>query len=1328
MNGLGVVAFFSLFFLGGLVVLAVAALVVAVRANARAVSAEAEATRLAEEVGRLAVLVRRSTSPAVTPVKAPPPERAEAVPVVEAAPVEREVAPPPPAPVVAEAPAAPPVELAPPGPAAQPLVVPEEVVAAGPSLEERIGVTWVTRIGAAATVLGAAYFFKVAVERGWLGPWGRVLLAMLAGVGLIVAAERIRVRTDRRYVQALLGVGLALLYVASYAAYGFYRLVPLGVAFLGLAVVALFGGALAYRHRAEPVLFISLVAALANPVLLATGDDRSLALFAYLLVVTSAALAVSLARGFRVVPWVALAGSAVLYLDWHDEFYVDTAPVADEVTGERLGATAGPYWPMSARMVPLAAVAAFTAQWLAFGHLLRRRSASGQVTLAALIGGLLVFHGGVASLLSDRPIVLAAAMALGGSIAIAALRAPEERRWLAVPLAASFLVLAAQGQLTTSEAAPALLVAAVWIGLYLAPFAGAARAAADDRSTRVARAVLSVASAAVAVLAAIWLLPEHAVGFALAMVVVAAASAALAAVSRSGALPTLPAAASVLFLVVAAAPKPALGAGFLAFASLAAAIYLAAAAHAMLLRRDVSPAVALLGGGAAIGYVAVVISATATSAYGLRAILAALAGVAAFAVGALVLRRVPDGRNAATVLLTAGLALVTLAVGLAFSGVTITVAWSAMALVVVIVALRERDTRFVAAGVVLFGVALVRLLSVDVAEPQHAAARFIATSGAEGAFRAAPFLNPRSLGLAATGIALLLAARAVARRRDEVQGLDGLGAGFAGLGYTLLIALAITEATGLVTRLPAIPAGLAPEAFRVALAEASRAVAEQAARRAAAATLTLGLAGAALLAAGFAAKSLFHRWAGLLVLAVAIAKLGLWDIWSLPTALRVVVLLGLGALLLTVGFLYARFGRRLIGLLKVGGGLLLVTLAAPASAEVEASRYRHECVAAGVPAGIIRFEVTPALYRAAHDPGAFADLRILVEGREAPWTVRDVPAQVPVVRNPVGMFDPVVFPDGGSRADFEVGEGPMHAALELALHSAANYMRAVTVEVSDDRRTWGRIASSTVFRVRVGDATTSESMVRYPPSRSRWVRVSIAPVSGEQAVEIKGARIVGAGEARLPIGVVELGPPVRTAARTGRRSVFASGTGESGVPLIALLAEVADPRFERHVAVEGANADGVFVPVGSGVLLRAGRAENLRLPAHGTWARWRLVVDDGDDPPLEICSLRGEYRLQEVLFEAPVGGSARLLVGAARAVKPRYDLGATFARFPAEQAGSVIFGAPRANPDFRAGADAAPPRGWSERYRTAIGAAVLILLVGLGVAAARLLRSSAPAS
>src|SRR5579871_6047633 len=181
--------------------------------------------------------------PRPSPVVPPPPAAIPVAPVV--------------APRVASPSAAVPAAPKPPVPPTPAAPKPAPAAEGKGSLEERIALVWFTRIGAMAVLVGVAYFYKYAIDNEWIGPIGRLALGVLAGLGVLGFAEYTRPKTKLVYVQVILGVGLSLLYVTAYASYGWYHLFPIPAAFAAIGVVTLLGGALAIRHKGEPILILT---------------------------------------------------------------------------------------------------------------------------------------------------------------------------------------------------------------------------------------------------------------------------------------------------------------------------------------------------------------------------------------------------------------------------------------------------------------------------------------------------------------------------------------------------------------------------------------------------------------------------------------------------------------------------------------------------------------------------------------------------------------------------------------------------------------------------------------------------------------------------------------------------------------------------------------------------------------------------------------------------------------------------------------------------------------------------------------------------------------
>lgn len=1212
----------------------------------------------------------------------------------------------------------------PPSPAVPPQVAAPAVQAKPsqpvPSLEERIGVTWFSRLGAAVLVLGAAYFFKYAVDNQWIGPWGRVALGALAGAALLGGAEWMRPKARPAYVQGLLGVGLALLYVSGYAAYGFYDLLPLTAAFASLVVVAALAAGLSLRHRSELVLVLALAAALANPLLLSTGQDRPLALFSYLLAVTSAVLTVAVRLRFSVAAWLAVGGTAALAAAWYGTFFRIDPPALDPLDGGPVPGTAGAYFPLATRIVPLTFAAAFAAQWAVTALAARRRAWAVPRPAVLLMAGLLLAHIGSGALLSDRPELLAIAMAVCALAAVLLLRGERETPLVALPLVVAFAILAARADLARSQPALTLVPAAIWLGVYTTAMVRQAREGGDERPSAPVAAALTLTLLAAVTLAALVLLPAHPQTLVALLCPLAAGAALLGQWTGRPSLLGVGAAATFVALLAANPEGASMAPGFLLLSAVWGAVYLLAGAHALLVRRlPADPATVLVTVGGPLGFVAVLLAGTARADSGLRALAAAGAGLALFALGVLLLRRLAEARPAATAFLGCGVGLVALAVGLALSGVTITLMWALMGVAVVFLAARSGDRRWLAGGLALLGVALLRMLAVDVVEPARMLRLFVGSRGAEGALQPVFLLNSRALALAGVAAALLASAWLVSRAHRTKA-----WAPLAVLGYTLLLALVISEVRLLVTSLPHFPGpGLDEEEFAAFLEQVNAARAAQAAWRGVSVTLALGGFGSLLLAAGFAARNAVHRWLGLVALAFTVGKLGLWDVWDLPRIYQVLVLVAVGALLLGAGFLYARFGDRLLGLLRNGAAGLLVLAAAASSEAAEPTRYRLAARLEVPAAGAARFEVTPELYRAAATGPHLADLRILAEdGREVPWFLRDVPPREVAAELAAQMLDPVTLGDGSTRATFDLGAGSVrHSEIELDL-TGDTFLRLATVEVSDNNRSWGIIGRGHVFAVATPEGGARSTSLRYAASAARFVRITVSGVSGQDPVEVRGGRVRYRPPAAVePCGELEMSILRREPDRTGRRTLVVADAGGSGVPLRALILDVTEPRFERRVDLEAANQQGLWSPAGCGLLFRAGEESQLRLPLATDKRFVRLAIHDGDDAPLSVRAVRGEYRRQEVVLEAPKAGQLTALVGRADDPPPQYDLAAFAARVRDLTPVSAALGPLSPNPLFVPETGSAP-QPWTERHRTLLGVLLGLLALALAGWAYRLVR------
>jgi uncharacterized membrane protein len=184
-------------------------------------------------------------------------------------------------------------------------------------------IVWVAAVGSVIALLGAAFFLRWSIERGWLGIEARVLLGILAGLGLSAGAARLILGDGRRIGVTVLLAGLGtLMFSFRVGAFHAPPLFPPVLGFLGTALAVLLAGGLAARAKSGGALATTLAAGLATPLMFSQGGHHEVALAVYLAVLSGAVLAVPyLAKagatwgGSRWLgllgPWILLAAAAM---------------------------------------------------------------------------------------------------------------------------------------------------------------------------------------------------------------------------------------------------------------------------------------------------------------------------------------------------------------------------------------------------------------------------------------------------------------------------------------------------------------------------------------------------------------------------------------------------------------------------------------------------------------------------------------------------------------------------------------------------------------------------------------------------------------------------------------------------------------------------------------------------------------------------------------------------------------------------------------------------------------------------------------------------------
>lgn len=408
--------------------------------------------------------------------------------------------------------------------------------------------------------------------------------------------------------------------------------------------------------------------------------------------------------------------------------------------------------------------------------------------------------------------------------------------------------------------------------------------------------------------------------------------------------------------------------------------------------------------------------------------------------------------------------------------------------------------------------------------------------------------------------------------------------------------------------------------------------------------------------------------------------------------------------------------------MKLATSLLLLAVVA-ASPEIRYFKYQRAIENLPPHAGQACMVVDAGIFT--HAAPGLADLRLYRDGTETPFAIR-IAAPTLAAQGTIEPLDKGVR-GGQTVFDAEMPDG-QYSDLELAV-TAHDFI--ATVQVSGSQTQTGgaetKVGSYTIFdlsKQRLGRST----VLHLPQSDFKYLHFRIAgPLMPET---ISGLSVI-----RLPASQPRYIDVAETTQvkQKNRTSVFKFDV-PAHVPLDRVVFAVgAQPAlFSRDVSIEvqpapqaSATESSQFTQsvVASGNLLRVHGVQNghrideerLAIDTPGEEfkpAKWTITIDNGDDAPLKVESVRLQMLERDLCFDAAGSGGTTLYYGDPALTAPRYDYASLFTL--QADAAKASAGPEQANAAFEARPDERP---FTEKHPALLWAALVLVIALLGAIA-----------
>ena len=175
-------------------------------------------------------------------------------------------------------------------------------------------------IGIAAVVIGIGFFLKYAFDNDWIGPVGRVMLGIIAGLALLAIGQGLR-KKYVSYSDFLFGGGLAVLYLSVFSANSFFHLITPFMAGVFMFFVTALGFAISIANATPILAVISTLGGFFTPFLVGATENNMFSLFAYLTILNLGVLGISFFKKWPQLIAIALIGTVVNFGAWFGVYY-----------------------------------------------------------------------------------------------------------------------------------------------------------------------------------------------------------------------------------------------------------------------------------------------------------------------------------------------------------------------------------------------------------------------------------------------------------------------------------------------------------------------------------------------------------------------------------------------------------------------------------------------------------------------------------------------------------------------------------------------------------------------------------------------------------------------------------------------------------------------------------------------------------------------------------------------------------------------------------------------------------------------------------------------
>lgn len=180
------------------------------------------------------------------------------------------------------------------------------------SKEYAIATTWLMRAGVIVLICGIGFFLKYSIENNLISPPVRLCLTFLAGIAMFAGGLFMVNKRFHILAVGILSIGTVTLYMAPFAGYKLYHILPLEISFIFMVLTTIATMHVSVKFGLLPLALTGCTGAYLTPLMLSDGSGNIPFFLGYTAVISAGLLIISRERRWRSLEITAFLLSFIL--------------------------------------------------------------------------------------------------------------------------------------------------------------------------------------------------------------------------------------------------------------------------------------------------------------------------------------------------------------------------------------------------------------------------------------------------------------------------------------------------------------------------------------------------------------------------------------------------------------------------------------------------------------------------------------------------------------------------------------------------------------------------------------------------------------------------------------------------------------------------------------------------------------------------------------------------------------------------------------------------------------------------------------------------------